>query len=243
MEEKLELNDIADNLLIINQETIERLFQEENKDTLVLYMFYYKTAKWQKHNSIKATDDYTMKCLHWGIHRVKNIKKRLKEMELIEVEKRINNKQQIDGWYIRVNYFNSSSTVSSSTVSPLVEEQDHKILLNNNLLNTNNNNKYICEFEELWKLYPKKVGKKDALRHYIRNRKNKVSYETILTGLNNYNEYIENQKTPNKYIKDGSTWFNQESWNDERAIEHKETEEEWLSRMEREIEENEHKRY
>ena len=30
MEEKLELNDIADNLLIINQETIERLFQEDS---------------------------------------------------------------------------------------------------------------------------------------------------------------------------------------------------------------------
>ena len=113
---------------------------------------------------------------------------------------------------------------------------------NTSINNININNKYICEFEELWNIYPKKVGKKDALRHYIRARKSGVSYETILNGLNNYNEYIENQKTPYKYIKDGSSWFNQESWNDERAIEHKETEEEWLARMEREIEENEHKR-
>lgn len=142
--EEIKLNDIADELLIINNTTIERLFQEENKDTLVLYLFYYKTAKWQKHNPIKATDEYATKCLHWGIHRVKNIKKRLKEMELIEVEKRINEKQQIDGWYIKVNYFNSSGAVSSGTISPLVEKQDHKILFNNNI-NTNNskNNKEI----------------------------------------------------------------------------------------------------
>ena len=94
------------------------------------------------------------------------------------------------------------------------------------------------EFDNLWKLYPKKIGKKDALRHYIRNRKNKVPYETILEGLKKYIEYINNTSTPTQFIKDGSTWFNQESWNDEREVEHKETEEEWEARMEREIAEN-----
>lgn len=95
--------------------------------------------------------------------------------------------------------------------------------------------KYMCEFDELWKLYPKKIGKKDALRHYIRNRKNKVPYETILDGLKKYIEYINNTNTPTQFIKDGSTWFNQECWNDEREVEHKETEEEWLARMEKEV--------
>ena len=98
--------------------------------------------------------------------------------------------------------------------------------------------KYMCEFDELWKLYPKKIGKKDALRHYIRNRKNKVPYETILEGLKKYIEYINNTNTPMQFIKDGSTWFNQESWNDEREVEHKETEEEWLERMEKEVNKN-----
>ena len=94
------------------------------------------------------------------------------------------------------------------------------------------------EFDNLWKLYPKKIGKKDALRHYIRNRKNKVPYETILDGLKKYVEYINNTNTPTQFIKDGSTWFNQESWNDEREVEHKETEEEWIARMEKEVAEN-----
>lgn len=141
MEEKLELNDISDNLLIINQETIERLFQEENKDTLVLYMFYYKTAKWQKHNPIKASDDYSTKCLHWGEHKLKNAKKRLKEMELIAIEKRINKKQQVEGWYVKINYYQSSGAVSSSAISPQVEKQPPKILFNNSLNTINNINK------------------------------------------------------------------------------------------------------
>ena len=92
--------------------------------------------------------------------------------------------------------------------------------------NSIDNNIYVApkpdlekEFEELWHLYPKKVGKKDALRHYIKSRKNNTSYELILEGIKKYNEYINNSKTPIKYVKDGSTWFNQESWNDIRVIE------------------------
>lgn len=122
----------------------------------------------------------------------------------------------------------------------------------NNINNNNNKKKYIKkdsskefedEFEEIWKLYPKKVGKKDSLRHYIRNRKNGTTRETIENGLKNYIDYIASQNIPTQYIKDGSTWFNQESWNDERVIVHKETEEEWEERMEREIKERESKRY
>lgn len=85
--------------------------------------------------------------------------------------------------------------------------------------NINNMSDLENEFEELWKLYPKKVGKKNALKHYIKSRKGKTTYENVLNGINKYNEYISKTNTPVKYIKDGSSWFNQESWNDERILE------------------------
>lgn len=85
--------------------------------------------------------------------------------------------------------------------------------------NINNMSDLENEFEELWKLYPKKVGKKNALKNYIRSRKRKTTYEEVLNGINKYNEYISKTNTPVKYIKDGSSWFNQESWNDERILE------------------------
>lgn len=138
MEEKLEVNDIADDLLIINKTTIERLFQEDNKDIVVLYMFYYKTAKWQKHNPIKANDEYVKKSLHWGTDKVKSLKRRLKEMELIEIEKRLNEKKQVIGWYIKLNYYKSTSPISTSPTLPLVASQETNTI-NNNILNTNNN--------------------------------------------------------------------------------------------------------
>lgn len=107
--------------------------------------------------------------------------------------------------------------------------------INNNLQN---------EFEELWKMYPKKIGKPNALKDYIKAIKSGTTYEEIKEGLIKYLQYCEVNKSWYK-PRDGSTWFHKQSWNDERDIERTETEQEWEERMEREIkemEENERKR-
>lgn len=78
--EELRLKDIADELLILNKKTIENLFKLENCcDCIALYIFYYKTAKWQKANTIKANDTYVLKCLNWGVKRLRNAKTTLKD--------------------------------------------------------------------------------------------------------------------------------------------------------------------
>jgi len=74
------------------------------------------------------------------------------------------------------------------------------------------------EFETLWKLYPKKNSKKDALRHYMVARKNGTEYNDVLNGLYAYLDHIRSQKIESRYIKHGSTWFNQECWNDEYLV-------------------------
>lgn len=71
------------------------------------------------------------------------------------------------------------------------------------------------EFEQLWKLYPRKEGKTDAKKHYIKARKAKTLYETVEKGLYRYKEYLEQQGTESQYIPHGSSWFCQERWNDE----------------------------
>ena len=196
--EEIELLDIADDLLIINKTTIERLFQEENTDVIVLYMFYYKTAKWQKYNPIKASDEYSSKCLHWGLHRVKNIKRRLKEMELISVEKRKNDKKQIDGWYIRINYYidkNSSGSISSGSLSPLVVKPTHKILNNNNI-NTNNNKNTKKE------IYKEKYGTYGRVRLTPEEYSKLVDdfgEDFIKRQIESLDEYVESNDNKNKY--------------------------------------------
>lgn len=77
---------------------------------------------------------------------------------------------------------------------------------------------YKAEFEEVWKEYPKKQGKANALKSYEKARKRGVDKQTILDGIFAYLDYIQAEKTDFKYIKQGSTWFNQECWNDDYSV-------------------------
>ena len=77
------------------------------------------------------------------------------------------------------------------------------------------------EFELLWKMYPRKIGKDKALQYYIKARndkKNPVTFEQAKQGIENYCKEIEYKKTAIQYIKHGSTWFNNKGWNDEYEI-------------------------
>ena len=79
------------------------------------------------------------------------------------------------------------------------------------------NNIYVdSDFEYLWSLYPKKDGKKNAKTAYTRAVKNGVTKEQVEDGIRRYIRYIEITK---QYVKNGSTWFNQECWNDEYKTE------------------------
>jgi DNA-binding Lrp family transcriptional regulator len=50
------------------------------------------------------------------------------------------------------------------------------------------------EFELLWKKYPRKLGKANALKAYIKARKgNKTTYETIENGLYRYIDYLKSK--------------------------------------------------
>lgn len=195
--EDIELLDIADDLLVINKTTIDRLFQEDNTNALVLYMFYYKTAKWQKHNPIKASDDYCKKCLHWGIDKIQNTKKRLKELALIETIKRTNDKGQIEGWYVRVNYLIDNSRIPKTTIPAkpqLVSQETNTI--NNNILNTNNNKNTKKE------IYKEKYGTygrvKLTIDEYMR-LVNEFGEDFIKQQIEYLDEYIEINNNKNKY--------------------------------------------
>lgn len=76
------------------------------------------------------------------------------------------------------------------------------------------------EFDIIWKAYPRKEGKTNALKAYIKARTDKepVSFETVQEGVKRYIEYIKANNTEQKYIKHGSTWFNQHCWDDDYTI-------------------------
>lgn len=73
------------------------------------------------------------------------------------------------------------------------------------------------EFDALWLLYPRKSGKKDALRHYKAARKSGVAYDTIEDGIKRYAQHIRDEHTEEQYIAMGSTWFCGHRWEDKYA--------------------------
>lgn len=90
-------------------------------------------------------------------------------------------------------------------------QDDNKMINNNDQLAS----EFKSEFEEIWKSYPKKQGKASALKAYIKARKNGSEKAIIEVGLSNYIRYIEMNHIEPRFIKQGSTWFTQECWNDE----------------------------
>ena len=82
--------------------------------------------------------------------------------------------------------------------------------------NISKTSEYENEFEELWKLYPRKEGKNVALKKYIQYRKNnEATFDEVKRGIINYKKIIDVNKTSTQYILHGSTFFNQKRWEDE----------------------------
>ena len=86
---------------------------------------------------------------------------------------------------------------------------------NNMVILTNDLNELENLFEEFWKLYPKKIKKKDSKRIFLKVCKNIETYELIIKGLNEHLNSDSWNKDNGKYIPYPSTWLNGERWNDE----------------------------
>lgn len=68
------------------------------------------------------------------------------------------------------------------------------------------------EFDALWLLYPRKDGRKDALRHYKAARREGVTFDEVESGIKRYANYVRD-KDPT-YTAMGSTWFCGHRWED-----------------------------
>lgn len=76
-------------------------------------------------------------------------------------------------------------------------------------------------FEKLWKLYPNKKGKQLAYRHYralTKKSKDPLLNRNIQNGIVAYKRYLVESGTEPQYVKQGGTFFNQESWSDDWSL-------------------------
>lgn len=80
--------------------------------------------------------------------------------------------------------------------------------------------KHICSnqqlserFEQLWKAYPNKQGKKRAFASYKKAVKDGVTDEEIMTGIKRYQQQVATKEK--QFIAHGSTWFFGRRWEDD----------------------------
>jgi hypothetical protein len=100
--------DVQKEPIVMSFPLLDKIFKQpkENKpsDLLALYAFYYYTAKWQKTNQPKATTNYAANGLKWTTDRIRNTKKVLIKLGLIENVISRNEENTITGHYIKINF-------------------------------------------------------------------------------------------------------------------------------------------
>ena len=70
------------------------------------------------------------------------------------------------------------------------------------------------DFDSWWETYPRKVGKGDAKKAFVKARK-KVDQQTIIIGTQNLIQEIAKHGTELKFIKHPTKWLNGQCWSDE----------------------------
>ena len=183
----IKLNDIADDLLILNKITIDRLFQLENcADCIALYVFYYKTAKWQKTNTVKANDQYVKKSLKWGISKIQKTKQTLKEHGLIDIVQRRKD-GKIEGWFIKVSYLVSERKADEIKI----KVQNINNTQNEQVENCTSGNEETNALKEKIKCLEKELEMLKDNKKERKPKKQPQSYDEQIT------EYTENEELQN----------------------------------------------
>jgi hypothetical protein len=110
------------------------------------------------------------------------------------------------------NASNSKQTEAKPTEEEKEEEEEKE---NEEIKHTRISERTAAEeFEGIWKAYPRKQGKKRAFEAYLRDRKNGTPAEVIEAGVKEYAAYVAAEKTEERFIKQGDTFFAQAAWQD-----------------------------
>ncbi len=117
----------SDHLISITKATIDKFLKTKDpNDCIGLYTFYYYTARWQKTNQIRCSVKYASKGLKISEARIREAKKKLKKLLLIEDIKKIDQKtKKIEGWYIKINHIFKKETINP-TLSDFHRVEKHK---------------------------------------------------------------------------------------------------------------------
>ena len=148
---------------------------------------------------------------HWKIHNA--IRKDMYKPTMCLAEKAFVDTDDTGVYQVRNEPVTDTAQECIENVTLDKNRLDKTRLINNNEQSERESVKE--RFEYLWDLYPNKKGKKRAYEAFQRAVKKGVSVDQIRDGIKAYNKYIKESGIEQRYVKQGSTFFMQESWNDD----------------------------
>lgn len=170
----------------------------------------------------RAVKKYPLSTIKRKIHRlVEENRLEIEETELGTLFTVVN----YDKYQVLDNYKNELGTEleqpGNSEGTGMEQRGNNKKYVKNvkNKNTTSNQDSLVSDFEKLWKLYPNKKGKAAALKSYKRAIKKGATNKQIQDGIVAYKKHIVEKGIEQDYQKHGSTFFNQESWNDTYSTE------------------------
>lgn len=158
-----------------------------------------------KHKTVKVNGTFS----YYGFGEMYGV---LIDTECIQIQEGVYSTNEGVSSQLSKGEYSTNEQIDTSTKNPSIKNKPIKDIP--------------TEFETLWELYPRKLGKPKALKSYEKARKRKknpVTFEQVKKGIENYCAEIKAKGTAKEFIKHGSTWFNGECWNDEYEVSDKST--------------------
>ena len=139
-----------------------------------------------------------------------------------EAERKKEYRERIKKESLLINGQMSGQTSDVSTPELEIElELELELELEKEKDNTSKQASMETLFSEIWKSYPKKTMRKEALAAFKKAVKNGTNIDDIKKGVEKYADHLESNKSLLKPM-DGGRWFNKERWNDEYDTKNKE---------------------
>ncbi len=206
---------------IIANETIDALARTRipGEEMQCLWVIFRKTYGWNKKDDKIALSQFAKIT---GLKRptVARALKKLLTKKITRVDK--NDNSQVNSYCFNKHYEQwellSKKIPVIKNDNRSVDKKDNRVLTKmihtkDTLTKDTIQKKVMFEnFEKIWERYPRREGKKEAERHFLVTVKTDQDWESIKWALENYKEYLKTDKIDNKFIKMGSTWFN--NWQD-----------------------------
>lgn len=163
----------------------------------------------EKYKMIELYDDVIF-IKNWDEYQQMDKLEKIKEQNRIRQAK-YKEKQQL--------LANSNVAVTLPVTQGNATDIDIDLDIESNISNSSNKHSIESDFEKLWKLYPNKKGKSAALKSYKRSIKKGTTNKQIQNGIIAYKKSIAEKGVEQAYQKHGSTFFSNESWEDDYSSE------------------------